>query len=69
MPVIPVPGRLRQEDFCEFKTSPGYIVRPGFKNKDKTLLFVSCGHTLLNLYCVQTILGVEEMVAIRYVFL
>lgn len=37
MPVIPVPGRLRQEDFCEFKTSPGYIVRPGFKNKDKTL--------------------------------
>lgn len=26
MPIIPALGRLRQEDFCEFEVSLGYIV-------------------------------------------
>lgn len=28
IPAIPAPGRLRQENYLEFKVSLGFIVRP-----------------------------------------
>lgn len=33
MPVIPVLGKWRQEDLCEFMINICYIARPGLKNK------------------------------------